>query len=312
MMMNDESKSRGYLHEDWRLFHIRDQKDIQIESHYHSFDKVICFLEGDVTYTIEGKEYRLKPRDILLVRHDAVHRPVISPRQIYDRWILYLDPNYIQSLSTPQEALFSCFDLCAARNAHLLRVQPDSHRRFLLLLKQMKEAETSTEYGHGLLSRSILTQILVYLCRFVRDTGATSGDGESDPQIAQVTAYILHSPRLRAVKAPVERRGVDRQRRARRGRQPPGRLSRLFRILPGLHQALRRLPQPLPARRGAFWPRVRMICEIKTEPVKTGSVLFVCCQDQALPLQPSTSTSLCCTIFLMAARAGLRYWRGSK
>ena len=189
-MMNDESKSRGYLHEDWRLFHIRDQKDIQIESHYHSFDKVICFLEGDVTYTIEGKEYRLKPRDILLVRHDAVHRPVISPRQIYDRWILYLDPNYIQSLSTPQEALFSCFDLCAARNAHLLRVQPDSHRRFLLLLRQMKEAETSTEYGHGLLSRSILTQILVYLCRFVRDTGATSGDGESDPQIAQVTAYI--------------------------------------------------------------------------------------------------------------------------
>ena len=34
--------------------------------------------------------------------------------------------------------------------------------------------------------------------------------------------------------------------------------------------------------------------------------------DQALPAQPRTSLSLCSTRALMLARAGLRYWRGSK
>lgn len=188
--MSSDTRSRGYLHEDYRLFHIRDQKDIHIETHFHSFDKVICFLEGDVTYTIEGKEYHLKPRDILLVRHDEVHRPVISPDRIYDRWILYLDRNYLQALSTEEEPLYSCFDLCASKSAHLLRVPPDSHRRFMLLMRQMRDAETSGQFGHRLLSRSVLTQILVELCRFSRDAGATAADEGSDPQIAQVTAYI--------------------------------------------------------------------------------------------------------------------------
>ena len=70
---------RGYLKEDFRLFHIRDQVELELGYHYHEFDKIVVFLTGNVTYVVEGKAYFLKPWDILLVPHNQIHRPIIDP-----------------------------------------------------------------------------------------------------------------------------------------------------------------------------------------------------------------------------------------
>ena len=50
---------RGYLKEDFRLFHIRDQVELELGYHYHEFDKIVVFLTGNVTYVVEGKAYFL-------------------------------------------------------------------------------------------------------------------------------------------------------------------------------------------------------------------------------------------------------------
>jgi len=189
--MNTDSVSRGYLHEDYRLFHIRDQKDIRFDAHFHAFDKVIFFLEGNVTYTVEGKSNYLQPQDILLIRHDAVHRPIISADAVYDRWILYLDREFLSSCSLPDEPLFSCFDLTFQASAHLLRLQPDIWKKLLLLLNQMQETEHSNLFGRKLLSRSLLLQILVSLCRCVQEPAHSMlADYASDALITQVVSFI--------------------------------------------------------------------------------------------------------------------------
>ena len=80
---------RGYLKEDFRLFHIRDQVELELGYHYHEFDKIVVFLTGNVTYVVEGKAYFLKPWDILLVPHNQIHRPIIDPSEPYERIILW-------------------------------------------------------------------------------------------------------------------------------------------------------------------------------------------------------------------------------
>ena len=53
----------------------------------------------------------------------------------------------------------------------------------------------------------------------------------------------------------------------------------------------------------------------KNTPKSVSPVYFWLCPVtaySALPAQPRTSISLCLTISLMLARAGFRYWRGSK
>ena len=45
----EEIAKRGYLHEDFRLFHIRDQVELELHYHYHEFNKIVVFLSGKVT-----------------------------------------------------------------------------------------------------------------------------------------------------------------------------------------------------------------------------------------------------------------------
>ena len=46
-MLNDNSMlkvKRGYLNEDFRYFHLKDNKNMEFELHYHDFDKIIIFI----------------------------------------------------------------------------------------------------------------------------------------------------------------------------------------------------------------------------------------------------------------------------
>ena len=64
-----EFGKRGYLTEDFRLFHLRDSRAEELDFHYHEFDKIVIFLSGRASYIIEGRSYFLEPWDVLLVSH---------------------------------------------------------------------------------------------------------------------------------------------------------------------------------------------------------------------------------------------------
>ena len=59
-----EADKRGYLHGDFRLFHLKDNRTREVEHHYHEFDKIILLLGGKVTYVVEGVTYFLQPWDM--------------------------------------------------------------------------------------------------------------------------------------------------------------------------------------------------------------------------------------------------------
>ena len=84
-----KEKQAGYLHQNFRLFHLKDKKNQEFEFHYHDFNKIIIFLSGNATYLVEGKAYDLKPWDILLVNNHDIHLCTSA------RIILYLTNNRI-------------------------------------------------------------------------------------------------------------------------------------------------------------------------------------------------------------------------
>lgn len=82
------TEKTGYLDQEFRLFHIKDQTKRTFAYHYHDFHKVIIFLSGKAAYHIEGKSYYLKPWDILLVNRHAIHKPEIDFSVPYERCAL--------------------------------------------------------------------------------------------------------------------------------------------------------------------------------------------------------------------------------
>ena len=61
MLDRNEISSRGYLKEDFRLFHLKDSRAQKVDYHYHALDKLILLLGEKVTYLVEGVTYFLRP-----------------------------------------------------------------------------------------------------------------------------------------------------------------------------------------------------------------------------------------------------------
>lgn len=117
-MEQQEYAQRGYLREDFRLFHLKGAMEEQLDWHYHTFHKLIFFLGGQSGYGVEGRSYPLEPGDVILVPQGCVHRPEAAPGAPYERVILYLSPDYLARAGTAECPLDSCFTLEIGR-AHV-------------------------------------------------------------------------------------------------------------------------------------------------------------------------------------------------
>ena len=131
MLDRSEVGKRGYLNEEFRLFHLKDSRAQKLDYHYHEFDKLIFFLGGKVTYMVEGVTYFLQPWDVLLVQHNLIHKPIIDSSEPYERVVVWLGRNYLTERSTPEEPLDQCFDLTRERGFHLLRADGEGRLHHL-------------------------------------------------------------------------------------------------------------------------------------------------------------------------------------
>ena len=93
--MPENYEKKGYLYDDFRMFHLRDEGGREYEYHYHEFYKILICISGNVTYSIEGHSYKLKPYDIVLVNQYDIHKPQVSGGDAYERVIFYISKEYL-------------------------------------------------------------------------------------------------------------------------------------------------------------------------------------------------------------------------
>ena len=183
---------RGYLHEDFRLFHLRDVGVEEMEYHYHEFDKIVIFLSGTASYIMEGRSYFLEPWDVLLVSHHLIHKPDIDPNDPYERVVIYLDPGFIRSHSTKDADLTACFRLARQRQFALMRTEGEQRKTLQSLLSNLEQALSDKGFGGDLLARTCFLQLLIHLNRaMVKDrTDRDETASRHDPKIERTLSYI--------------------------------------------------------------------------------------------------------------------------
>jgi len=191
MLDKSEVGKRGYLTEDYRLFHLRDNREVKLDHHYHEFDKIVLQLSGRVTYNIEGKSYLLQPMDILLVSRNLIHLPVIDTSEPYERMILWISRDFLSRFSTAECDLASCFDRTTERKFHLFRPRGEERSRYRTLFDAIKQAKTD-EFAADLLSDTCVLQLMIALNRdILSDREAVeTASYRFDPKMEEVTEYI--------------------------------------------------------------------------------------------------------------------------
>ena len=180
-------EKRGYLLDDFRLFHLKDREGTNIDYHYHEFCKLLMLRSGSGGYTVDGQRYSLDTGDIVLIGSGCVHRPEFEHGSLYERVIIYISPEFLQQQSTPDCPLLDIFN---GEHGHVLHLhQPD----ILWNLSDALEQELAKdEYGRVILSNGLLLRLLIEIARGMQNPQTTFAKPivPSDSRILEILRYI--------------------------------------------------------------------------------------------------------------------------
>ena len=181
-------EKRGYLNEDFRLFHLDDNNLGTMEYHYHTFHKIIILLAGRAGYAIEGERYMLQPGDFVLVSRGSIHRPEVEPGAFYERMILYISPDYLSWLSTPDCDLNSCFLHALSTFQYVYR----GSELLKQLLHRLEQAIKEPDFGAALISNAVFLQLMVEMNRTALRSHSIAASA-GDAKIISILQYLnLH------------------------------------------------------------------------------------------------------------------------
>lgn len=149
----------------FEFYHYLDEVPPKVEFHQHPFYELFFFLNGNVTYTIEGKTYKLRPGDILLTNRLDIHRPEIFPGKPYERIVVWLEDSFFDHLRAGGDDLASCFADAARKDYRLIRPSHARLMRLRTICAQISKALSSRELGSYTLAYAYLFAFLVEVCR---------------------------------------------------------------------------------------------------------------------------------------------------
>lgn len=157
-------KKRGYLLEDFRLFHQRSSgRSVDVDYHYHEFCKLLLLSSGNGSYVVDSQRYQLEPGDMVLIDSNRVHKPELDPDCDYERIIIYIDPDFLKQESTADCDLQACF---SGENGHILRLNKHQYQSVLAVCIALEKELSESGYGHSVLGKALLLKLLVLLRRY--------------------------------------------------------------------------------------------------------------------------------------------------
>lgn len=186
----DSYEKTGYLHQEFKMFHLTDRDRQDYAFHYHDFHKLLLFIRGNVTYHVEGKSYALSPYDLVLVRAGEVHRPEVDPCCDYERIIIYISPEYTTAHSSSAD-LSHCFQLAASENSNVLRMSAVPGNRILSVMQELHRTYLKAGYADELYRDTLFLELMILLNRSAIDGSLPFlADSRSNEKILRVLSHI--------------------------------------------------------------------------------------------------------------------------
>jgi len=180
---------RGFLLENFRLFHLKSKGGTQVEYHYHEFCKILLLIQGSGGYYVDGQRYLLRSGDIVLLDAHSIHRPELDTDALYERIILYISPDYLQRQSTVDCNLQRVF---SGEKGHVLRLAEERKQKIFRLAAQLERDLEGDTFGREILSNAQLLRLLVEIGRN-RENPEISGPSPVMPRnqrIVEILRYI--------------------------------------------------------------------------------------------------------------------------
>ncbi len=186
---------REQLHKEISVTHRTDPNPGTVHTcHMHDAPEVLLVIRGQLTVTVNERTIRVSDRDLLLF-HPAELHTIVSHGTVFERYVFYFRPDFLNDLSTgevhPMECFYAHAGNAEANRIRLTAVEMQELRSELETIGTLCEAdaqlygrETELQYRTGLL--------LLHINRLYRTKEPPAAEAESEDarQICLITDYI--------------------------------------------------------------------------------------------------------------------------
>ncbi len=163
---------------DFEIQHKMDTYLQKVELHHHDFHEIFFLVSGDVTYSIEGRIYRVVPGDILLISPRELHQLFIkSDTEPYERYVLWIDPAMLARLSTEKTNLEKCLNTFRENYTNQLRIPIEYMNEIRNLMEGICRESDSDGYGCDVMQESLIARLMVLLNRISDSKEEKSEEG---------------------------------------------------------------------------------------------------------------------------------------
>lgn len=175
----------------FEVFHYRDPRPGFVEVHHHDFYEVYFLLSGEVAYWVEGRIIHMRPGDLLFINPMELHRPVVDPkRPVCERFVLWINREYLEGLSTPRVALNACFDTSIPDHSHHIRPSGSERAVLTAQLGELVREYYGKDFGSEFSAQGLFLQLMVQLNRLARGAAGQQEGEQLSPLVRGAMAYI--------------------------------------------------------------------------------------------------------------------------
>ena len=142
----------------------KDEK--AMEMHIHDCYEVYFSISGGKQFLIDNQVYDIAPGDLFLINQYDSHYLTQIDKELHERIVIMIDPEYMRSISTEETNLDACFQNRSEHFSHKVSLTQEQQGRFLYFINKLV---TSNGYGHDLLERATFTELFVMINKIVAD-----------------------------------------------------------------------------------------------------------------------------------------------
>ena len=165
----------------------KDEK--AMDMHIHDCYELYYSISGGKQFLIDNKLYDVAPGDIFLISQYDSHYLTQIDKELHERIVIMIDPEFMKSVSSEETNLNACFEREGEEHLHKISLNQEQQKRFLYFVNKIL---TSNGYGHDLLEKATFVELFLMINKIVIDRDSNKQDEEVATYNEQVDAILSY------------------------------------------------------------------------------------------------------------------------
>ena len=158
--------------------------------HNHDGYEIFIFLGGEAEFYTERFKVSIEPGDVFFIQPYAFHHVHSFSSDRYDRIVINIREHVMKALGTDRTDLSAVFFRLPSEQINLLRPDKTTLAKIQKICGGLEESIKGNSFGDDILSKTLTSQLLIFLNRCSQFTTAMDFRKELPGLIANVFSYI--------------------------------------------------------------------------------------------------------------------------